>query len=364
MDRRILLKYMALSTLNMPFLLQADSIKKKKHKNLILIELKGGNDGLNTVVPYNNPLYYKLRPNIALEKSSVLVIDDEVALHPSLKAIKDMYDKNEVAIVQGIGYPFPNRSHFRSIEIWDTASKSDEYLDDGWLHSLNNDNSQDIKGVVLGGNYGPLSGQTKNIIKIKSIKSFLNQSKHINGQIVMTGDNDSLKHILNTENQIIKSANILKKKLSKTKKLSYTFKKSDFSNQMKLATELIINNAQIPFYKLSLNGFDTHTNQLLKHSNLLKELSQNIEIMKKNLEKSGQWKDTIIMTYSEFGRRAGENASKGTDHGTAAPHFIVGGDIKHGIYGEQPSLGKLEKNGDLVYSTDFRNYYKHVSKSF
>ena len=369
MKRRTLLKYLTLNSITLPFLLQAkEQISNKtstKHKRLILIELKGGNDGLNTVIPYQDPLYYKLRPNIALKKSEVLPINDQFALHPSMKEMKDIFNKNELAIIQGVGYPNPNRSHFRSIEIWDTASNSQEYLDNGWLNTLTLPQHTDLlRGVVLGGEFGPLSGNTKGIIKINNMKGFLRQSKQIKGRISLTDDNDALLHLLKTEAEIRNSADILKKSLILNKALPITFQKSNFGKQMHTTTELINSGTVIPFFKISLNSFDTHTNQPKKHARLLKELSEGIATMRKNLIASGEWDNTLIMTYSEFGRRAAENASKGTDHGTAAPHFITGGSVEGGIYGEYPSLRSLDTNNDLIYSTDFRSLYKTIAQDW
>ena len=361
MNRRTLLKFITLNSLTLPFSLQATNTMLPKHKRLILIELKGGNDGLNTVIPYNDPLYYKLRPTIAIEKNTVLPLNEKVGLHPSMQGMKEIFDKNELAIIQGVGYPNPNRSHFRSIEIWDTASDSQEYLDQGWLDSISLPQTELIKGVVLGGEYGPLVGISKGIIKINNIKRFLQQSRQIRGRISMTNDNDALLHLLKTEAEISKSANVLKKSLSDKKELPFTFKKSKFGKQMSIATELINSKTAIPFYKISLSSFDTHNNQPKKHARLLKELSEGIATMRKNLIVSAEWENTVIMTYSEFGRRAAENASKGTDHGTAAPHFITGGKVVGGIYGDHPSLSLLDKNGDLNHTTDFRSIYKSIA---
>lgn len=365
MNRRNLLKLMAFNALALPFSLEASSPTLPRQKRLILIELKGGNDGLNTVIPYADPDYYRLRPNIAIAKNKVLPLTDTLALHPSLKGLKAIFNKEELAIIQGVGYPNPNRSHFRSIEIWDTASNSDEYLDMGWLNTLTTaQQNKHLKGVVLSGEYGPLSGHTKGIIKINNIQGFIRQSNQIRGRISLVGDNNALLHILQTEAEVQKSANILKKSLSKKKALPFAFKKSDLGKQMHVVTELINSGTELPFFKVSLGSFDTHLNQPKRHARLLKELSENISTIRNNLIASGEWENTLIMTYSEFGRRAGENASRGTDHGTAAPHFVLGGSVKGGIYGKHPSLPSLGKNSDLIYTTDFRSLYKSITEEW
>jgi len=367
MNRRTLLKLIALNSVTLPFALQAKGQEELsyKHKRLILIELKGGNDGLNTLIPYADPLYYTLRPTIAIDKKSVLPLTEEVGLHPSMDGMKEIYDKGELAVIQGLGYPEPNRSHFRSIEIWDTASGSHEYLDNGWLNTLKfAQKTTTLKGVVLAGEYGPLSGSVKGIIKINNIQGFLQRSKQIRGRISIVGNNDALLHLLETESEIRQSADVLKKSLSRKTTLPFAFQKSNFGKQMATVAELIDSGTDIPFFKVSLGSFDTHTNQTQKHARLLKELSESIATMRKNLIASGEWEHTLIMTYSEFGRRTAENANRGTDHGTAAPHFIAGGSVKGGIYGEHPSLSSLDKNSDLIYTTDFRSVYKSVEKEW
>jgi len=364
MNRRTLLKFIALNSLSIPLLLEANSKNSTKRKNFIFIELKGGNDGLNTVVPYKNKDYYRHRPNIALKKSDLLPLNSELALHSSLKSLKDIFDEKELAVVQGLGYPNPNLSHFRSIEIWDTASNSQEYLDSGWLSSLIPNDNKLLNGIVLGGEYGPLSNIQNGIIKINNIQRFLQQSKQIKGRISIIEENSSLLHILQTETEIQNSANILRKSLKNSGKLPFSFKKSKFGKQMSIAAELISSNINTPFYKICLESFDTHTNQLNRHARLLNELSEGISTMRKNLIENKKWGNTIIVTYSEFGRRVSENANRGTDHGTASPHFITGGKVKGGIYGKHPSLKLLDKNNNMIYTTDFRSLYATIAKEY
>jgi len=364
MNRRTLLKWTALYAAALPFALYGKEAKGAKQRHLILIELKGGNDGLNTLIPYSDPLYYRLRPKIAIPKKELLPLNDSLALHPSMGDMKKIYESGDMAIIQGVGYPDPNRSHFRSIEIWDTASNSNEYLDSGWLESLNPKEQAKLQAIILGGEYGPLSGAERGIIKINNIQGFLNQSRRIHAQIYMTGDNDALTHILKTEAEIRQSADILSRYFDKNRALPYPFAKGNFGRQLKMTAQLIQSGIDTPFFKLSLGSFDTHINQKPKQARLLKQLSEGIAALRQNLIESGKWKDTVIMTYSEFGRRAAENASRGTDHGTAAPHFVIGGSIKGGLYGDQPPLEHLDKNGDLVYTTDFRALYRTVAEDW
>jgi uncharacterized protein (DUF1501 family) len=365
MDRRTLLKYIAYHSLTLPLWLHARNEKTPAfHKNVILIELKGGNDGLNTIIPYSDPLYYQNRPTIGIAKNQVLPIDKQIGMHPAMQALKNIYDNHELAIIQGVGYPDPNRSHFRSIEIWDTASSAEEYLDEGWINALHFSQEDKLTGVILSGEYGPLEGSAKGVIMLNNIKGFLQQSNQVHSRITMTGENNALLHILQTETEIRKGADTLRQSLRSTKPLAFAFDKSDFGNQMHTTTELINGGSNIPFFKLSLGSFDTHTNQSMQHAKLLETLCEGISTMRKNLIASGKWENTVIMTYSEFGRRVAQNASGGTDHGTAAPHFIVGGRVKGGVYGEHPSLSTLDSNGDLIYTTDFRSIYNSIAKEF
>lgn len=358
MQRRTFLHYATLSTLLLPQILKATTTKADTPHNLILIELKGGNDGLNTVIPYNDPLYYKYRPTIGIPKEEVLKIDSQIGLHPSLKLLHELYNKNEVAIWQGLGYEHPNLSHFRSIEIWDTASKSDQYLHNGWLKKHIPNNSGMIKGVVLGGNYGPLNGFDSGVIKLNNINKFLKKKTKKTNRTMTSTNNTALQHILQTQDEINKSSELLKEKIDLNKKVLHPYEKNGFSKQVELTQRLIEADLKIPFYKLSLGSFDTHINQLPQHARLLSQLSNAIYTLRQNLVAQGLWEYTTIMTYSEFGRRAQENANRGTDHGTAAPHFIVGGNIKSGLFGEIPSLKELDKNGNLEFTTDFYTFIK------
>ena len=364
MDRRTLLKLLAYGSTMLPYTLAAKAEPKAPLPNyLVLIELNGGNDGLNTVIPFNDPRYYTARPTIAIQKKEVLPLNDQLGLHPSMNAMKRLYDQHELAIVQGVGYPRPNRSHFRSIEIWDTASSSDEYLDHGWIHDIALLERFRTKGVVLGGELGPLEGMTSGVIKVDRLKQFLNQSKNIPSHVTYLNDNSALLHLLKTEAEITRSATLLRERL-KSIPLAHPYAHTQFGRELDIATRIIDSTLPIPVLKIRLGSFDTHFNQPYKHAVLLKELSDGLATLRDNLMASGQWKNTLVVTYSEFGRRVAENASKGTDHGTAAPHFVTGGKVKGGIYGPMPSLENLDRNGDLIYTTDFRSLYHTIEKEW
>lgn len=323
---------------------------------LILIELKGANDGLNTVIPFEDKMYSELRPRIAIPRDQVLQLSPGTGLHPSLKPLMALWEQKELAIVQGIGYPDPNLSHFRSIEIWDTASKSDEYLDDGWLTRAFKTQpvpkSFAADGIVVGSSdMGPLAGQGTRAIAVSNTESFLRQARL--ARPVEDQRNAALRHILAVERDIVQAAG----KLNANHTFKTEFPQGGFGNQVKTAAQLIASNAGIAVIRLTLNGFDTHVNQPGIHANLLKQLADGMESLKAALIELNRWNSTLIMTYAEFGRRPKENQSNGTDHGTANVHFLSGGKAKGGLYGQTPQLDRLDGNGNLPFAVDFRSLY-------
>ena len=328
-------------------------------KLLVLIELKGANDGLNTVIPYANPLYTQLRPRIAIARDQVLQLTGQEGLHPSLQPLLPLWQNKELAIVQGLGYPNPNLSHFRSIEIWDTASKSDEYLEAGWLARVFAQTPAPRQfaadGVVVGSSdMGPLSGLGVRTIALADTAQFLRNAK-----LAQTGNdarNAALKHLLAVENEIVHAA----AKLNTNRVFKTEFPKNGFGNQVRTAAQLVASNAGMATIRLTLSGFDTHAGQLGTQANLLKELAEGISALKSALVELNRWYATLVMTYAEFGRRPKENQSGGTDHGTANAHFVTGGKVVGGIYGQPPELSRLDGNGNLPFAVDFRSMYATV----
>ena len=326
---------------------------------LLLIELKGANDGLNTVIPYANPLYAQLRPRLAIPRDQVLQLTGQEGLHPALQPLLALWQNKELAIVQGLGYPNPNLSHFRSIEIWDTASKSEEYLDAGWLARVFAQTPAPRQfaadGVVVGSSdMGPLSGQGVRTIALADTAQFLRNAK-----LAQPGSderNAALKHILAVENEIVHAA----AKLNTNRVFETVFPKNGFGNQVRTAAQLVASNAGMATIRLTLSGFDTHAGQSGTQANLLKELAEGISALKSALLELNRWDSTLVMTYAEFGRRPKENQSGGTDHGTANAHFVTGGKVVGGIYGQAPQLNRLDGNGNLPFAVDFRSMYATV----
>lgn len=343
--------------------LENASLWKKK---LILIELKGGNDGLNTIIPYADPQYYRLRPTLAVPRDQVIQLNGQLGLNPSLSPIKDIWDTKELAIMLGVGYKNPNLSHFRSIEIWNSGSDSDDYIDDGWLtqtfHGQATLKSLIAHGISTGFDAGPLQGPDAHNIIMNNPKQFFSQAKRLKLPAITT-NNPALAHILHTQQKIYDSALALQQYIRKIPNIKDNFPKHKLGKQLHLAATIVLSDAPVTTIKVSLGGFDTHNNQRQKHDRLLNQLAQSLAALRSTLIDHGHWGNTMVMTYSEFGRRAGENGSKGTDHGTSAPHLLLGGSVKGGFYGKQPSLTELS-NKNLIHHLDFRQLYATVTKDW
>ena len=329
---------------------------------LILIELKGGNDGLNTVIPYADPSYYSLRPRLAVPRDQVLQLDERTGLHPSLRPLLATWQAGELAIVQGVGYANPNLSHFRSIEIWDTASRSDEYLAEGWLARAFA--AQPVPpgfaadGIVVGGNdFGPLAGTGARAVALSDPAQFLRQARLANPG--GAARNAALAHILKVEGDIVQAARHLVADVAFKTEFGGGPGAGPWRNALRVAAQLAANQAGVAAIRLSLDGFDTHQNQAGVHQRLLGELAEGIAALRSALTEIGRWNSTLLMTYAEFGRRPQENNSSGTDHGTASTHFIAGGRVKGGLYGAAPRLDALE-GGNLRHGVDFRSLYATV----
>jgi uncharacterized protein (DUF1501 family) len=334
-------------------------------KLLILVELKGGNDGLNTVIPYADAQYAVLRPRIAVARDQVLQLDESTGLNPALGPLMPLWKAGEVAVVQGVGYPSANLSHFRSIEIWDTASKSNETLQEGWLTRAFAQapvpRTFAADAVVVGSaELGPFLGSGTRAIALTNTEQFLQQAKLAtpSGQAA----NAALNHILRVEQDIVQAAAGLVSAGGNKTTATFTtvFPQTAFGNAARTAAQVIASRSGVAALKLSLNGFDTHSGQVGAHSGLLKQLAEGLVALKAALTELGRWDDTLIATYAEFGRRSRENQSAGTDHGTAAAHFVLGGRVKGGLYGQRPALDRLDGNGNLPFAVDFRDIYATV----
>jgi uncharacterized protein (DUF1501 family) len=326
---------------------------------LVLIELKGGNDGLNTVAPYADPTYYALRPKLALARDAVVQLSDRAGLHPALAPLLPFWQDRELAVLQGVGYPAPNLSHFRSIEIWDTASASETYATEGWLTrafaAAPVPRSFAADGVIIGNNdLGPLAGSGTRAIALSNTETFLRQAR----LAAPAGEahNRAFRHILRVEADIVQAAAHLDTRHA----FGVEFPPGGFGNAVRTACQVIANPSGVAVVRLSLSGFDTHGGQSGTQARLLGELARGIVAMKSALDELGRWNETLLLTYAEFGRRPRENLSAGTDHGTANVHFALGGRVAGGFYGEPPSLDRLTGDGNTGYAIDFRDVYATV----
>lgn len=337
---------------------------------LILVELKGGNDGLNTVVPYADPLYYTLRRNIGIRRDRVLQLDERAGLHPALAPLLPLWRDRQLAIVQGIGYPQPNLSHFRSIEIWDTASRSDQYLRDGWLTRTFAQTPVPANfaaaGVVLGSaEMGPLSNGARAIALVNSAQSM--RASRLAEPVAVRGENPACARIVDVGNDIAEAVDRLRSR-GGMRAFTTAFPSGAFGASVKTAMQVLAAcetpgmtpRNGVAVLRLTLNGFDTHQNQPARQAALLEQLAEGMSAMRAALIELGRWNETLVMTYAEFGRGARENPRNGTDHGTAAPHFLMGGRVAGGLYGEPPALGRLDGNGNLPVPVDFRQLYATV----
>ena len=330
---------------------------------LVLVELKGGNDGLNTVIPYADDAYYRLRPQLGIPRDKVLSLNDELGLHPAMDELMASWAAKDMAILQGVGYDNPNRSHFKSIEIWETAFSEDDPSEEGWL-------VEQLKGNIPAGRVtdaiavgqqeiGPLRGDLRTLT-LEDPERMAQVSRRLGRLSDKSGSNEALRHILRTQSNLLGATERIEARLNKAPVLKTPFPKGKFGEQMHMATRLIASDMPVMVLKVTLGGFDTHAGQLGRQARLLTQLSQGLAAMRANLIEQGKWSSTLVMTYSEFGRRPIQNGSKGTDHGTAAPHFMLGGGVQGGLYGKTPSLTDLT-NQDLKHHVDFRQVYATIT---
>jgi uncharacterized protein (DUF1501 family) len=366
MKRRTFIKYSSLGSLPIATGLlsktaqagQGRGASANRTRSVVLVELLGGNDGLNTLIPFTDPLYYKLRPSIAIPRKSMLPITPSLAMHPSLRPLQAHWKNKDMAWIQGVGYPRSNRSHFRAKDIWDSASNYNQTIDQGWIANLLG-SRHDISGIALNSDLGPLFGQRANSLKINDIAAFVRSNQNLTARSSNTGNN-ALTHLLKTERIVAESTTTLKSFLNKSYDPRHSFPKNSFGKELASIARLINTGINIPVYKITLSNFDTHAMQGHQHKQLLTILADGLHAFAQNMKRSGQWNNVLLMTYSEFGRQVAENGSYGTDHGDAAAHLVMGGKIQGGIYGKNPDLKALNKNG-LRHSVDFRSVYSTIA---
>ncbi|MEZ4903171.1 MAG: DUF1501 domain-containing protein [Spirosomataceae bacterium] len=356
------------------------SLEGTNGKILVLVQLSGGNDGLNTVVPYENSLYYNKRATIAIKKENVLTLNSQMGLNPGMTAMKELYDNGKMTIVQNVGYPSPNRSHFRSTDIWLTGSDANVLWDEGWAGRYL---TKLYPGFPVQIPEQPMAiqlGSVESLLIQTDVGStgvvFNNPTSFYNLVTGTTVDNEpvpdtlageELKFMRQIATQSVAYSDIIKKKWDGATKNVSPYPTTNLGNQLKIVGELIGGGLQTPVYLTNIGGFDTHANQVVAgatgtgtHANLLKTVADAVAAFQKDLEKRGLADKVVLMTFSEFGRRVTQNGTTGTDHGSAAPLFVVGSGVRGGILGKNPVLSDLDSNGDIKFEFDFRQIYSTI----
>lgn len=323
---------------------------------LVFIQLNGGNDGLNTFIPFENPLYYDLRTKIAINKDALIGKNKGMAFHPSLKDFAQMQQNGDLTIIQNVGYPEPNRSHFRSQEIWQTATDSNKYSNEGWLGrylDLQCIEHQPTAGINIDSiDNLALKGVEPNTITVKNPNQFKVRTEK--DDTIKLSDNPQLDFVRKIANSVTEGSDEIQKAIAKST-TDNNYPKTGLSKNLEWIARLIKGNLNSKVYYTSLGGFDTHDNQLSIQEKKLTELNDAIFSFYQDLKKAQLLQNVTIVVFSEFGRRVKDNGN-GTDHGTAAPMFIIGGNNKGTIIGNNPNLSDLD-NGDLKYEIDFRSVY-------
>jgi uncharacterized protein (DUF1501 family) len=354
------------------FLAQAAAAESTNGKDtiLVVVQMTGGNDGLNTVVPYHHDEYRKARPKLAIPAKDVLKINDAIGLHPSARGLSDLLQNGKLAIVQGVGYDNPNRSHFESMDIWHTCVRKGNPRTTGWLgrflDASHKTDNLDAPAIHVGFEKQPLALAAENIhaSSFGSPESFRLQDggsqKFRDAVRALTSDkqppNDSLLNFLqsSTTSAITTSEHIAE--VLRDYKTPIEYPESDLANRLKTVAQLINAGLRTRIYYVELDGFDTHSQQPAAHAALLQQFGGAVRAFIEDVGHHGHGNRTLVMSFSEFGRRVAENASEGTDHGAAAPMFVAGSCVRAGLIGKHPSFDDLE-DGDLKFHTDFRQVY-------
>lgn len=340
-------------------------------RNLVVIQLSGGNDWLNTIVPFKNDVYYQKRSKIALRDDKLIALDKDMAMNSALSSLKEFYDSGEMAIVNSVGYPNPNRSHFRSTDIWQTASDSREILHTGWLGRYLDSECSHSYEAIEADNYLSLALKGKRLsgLAVNNIRNLHSEIKtpYFNdiaaaGTATMLSE-DNQGYLYKTLIQTQSGVDYIYEK-NKIFTNSYTYPDNSLSKQLKQIAGFIGSGLATRVYYVSMSGFDTHVGQNERQTSLLKQYAEAVSAFIKNLKELNKWDDSLVFTFSEFGRRVEENASNGTDHGTAGNVLMFAKNLQmKGIVNAAPNLTDLEE-GDLRYSIDFRSIYRNILESW
>jgi len=352
---------------------EAGNMVPPGNKVVVILQLSGGNDGLNTVIPVRNDLYYKARPRLGVKREDALSLTDDAGLHPALTAFREMYDQGELAILNNVGYPNPDRSHFRSMDIWHTASQSDEYWSHGWLGRYLDAQCKgcdkptqaieldDVLSLALKGNdvKGIAVKDPRRLYGTANEKFFREIMQHHKDE---PGEQPA-DYLYKTLAETLSSADYIFNQ-SKLHPSNAAYPKTDLGNSLKTVASLIYSEINTKVYYLSLGSFDTHINQPQQQQRLFTEMNDAVKAFVSDLKAQHRFGDVLFFTFSEFGRRVEQNASNGTDHGTANNMFLLSGALKKkGLINPLPDLADLNE-GDLKFNVDFKNVYATVLKKW
>jgi uncharacterized protein (DUF1501 family) len=363
---------LATGTLMIPRFLKAfekPALVPPGNKVVVVIQFSGGNDGLNTLIPYRNDDYYKLRPSLGIKKELALAMNDEAGFNPSLSHLRELNENGSLAVLNDVGYPNPDRSHFRSMDIWHSASDSREIINTGWLgrylDAQCNGCSRptqvleldDVLSLALKGEQskGIAFQNPANLYGSSQEKFFRELSKQHGDHYAET----PVDYLYKTMADTISSADYL---FSQSKKNPSTqqYPSTQLGKQLKTIAGLILSDINTKVYYVSLGSFDTHINQAAQQKRLFTEFNDALKAFTGDLRINNRFSDVLTFTFSEFGRRVSQNASGGTDHGTANNMFFISGALKKkGLLNDMPDLNNLQ-DGDLKHKVDFKNVYATI----
>jgi uncharacterized protein (DUF1501 family) len=346
---------------------------EQEARALVVIQLDGGNDGLNTIVPYADDAYSKARNKLRLNAKDLHKLDDHLALHSSMRACKELYDEGRLAIIQGVGYPNPNRSHFESMRIWHTGKVAKAERESyGWLgRALDQAGAADASrgegATYVGEQTTPVAlwGRRSSATALSRIDDLLLDGKceppKGASSVATVGDEASIDQFVTREltTAITGAAAFRELAAAMERRSGAAYPESELSNRLRIVSQLLQSGSPARVYYTIQGGYDTHASQLYTHASLLREFSQALKAFLDDLKAAGLEKRVVVLAFSEFGRRVQENDSAGTDHGAAGIVFLGGAPINPGLYGERPDLSKLA-NGDLAVTTDFRRIYASI----
>ncbi|MEM7315543.1 MAG: DUF1501 domain-containing protein, partial [Planctomycetota bacterium] len=342
--------------------LQGEERSDHTGRILVVIQLTGGNDGLNTVIPFAQDAYRKARPAIAVPESQVLKINDHVGLHRSMNAANELLHEGRLSIVQNVGYPESDRSHFRSMAIWHTAGESGEELpENGWAgRALDRTATGGTDGVFVGSEDMPraLRGRRASITSILPGKKLeLATSINPHASLLMSGDDSRLSKFV--QRNLAEAYKTVQQLEQPTGKSAVAYPSSELGASLRSVAQFIGIESSARVYYVNQPGFDTHQSQVAVHGELLADFSDSLKAFLDDLKAMKLDERVTVMAFSEFGRRVSENGSAGTDHGTAGPVFIAGSNLKQRLVGRAPDLSELDGD-DLKVDIDFRRVYATI----